>query len=382
MAGKATAYVATLGAKVQGKLTFKPLVYGYSNARVRAMQAAYVSDAMLREMLTVGSVDEIVELLERTTYKEDLIQLSLKFRGEELVELALSANFARFAQKLRKSTPSQGKKPLEALLSRWDVRNLKTVILGKKLGKKFDEVSPLLVAAGTLDKAGLQRMLEAKDGYEFYGILRASAFGRAMLDTPIGSIPGLQRIRRLMMMGESQTIEGLDKLLDGYYFYLTSQAVVPTDADSAAVAKMLSAEADAKNLSTVLRLRTAGGNGTENLRGRIVPGGAITAREWEALYLGEDYDSRLLHISKALGMHADLVELAKKGSISNIEIALEQKSAHESLRAMRRMQMSLGAIVGAIVLKEQEMSNIRKIVRGKALGLPKERITQMLVVAE
>jgi len=42
--------------------------------------------------------------------------------------------------------------------------------------------------------------------------------------------------------------------------------------------------------------------------------------------------------------------------------------------------MSIGAIAGFLFLKEEEMNNIRKIVRGKALGLPAERIAEMLIL--
>ena len=53
--------------------------------------------------------------------------------------------------------------------------------------------------------------------------------------------------------------------------------------------------------------------------------------------------------------------------------------ARRSLKALRTSIMSIGAIVGFLFLKEGEMSNIQKIVRGKALGLPAEKVSQMLV---
>jgi vacuolar-type H+-ATPase subunit C/Vma6 len=50
-----------------------------------------------------------------------------------------------------------------------------------------------------------------------------------------------------------------------------------------------------------------------------------------------------------------------------------------SIRILRSSQMSIGVLVGALLLKEQEMGNIRKIIRGKTLRLPPEEIEKMLV---
>ena len=41
--------------------------------------------------------------------------------------------------------------------------------------------------------------------------------------------------------------------------------------------------------------------------------------------------------------------------------------------------LSLGALVGYLFLKGQEMANIRKIVRGKQYGLSPQQIREMLI---
>ncbi|GEM_PF-587605 len=371
------ASVATL----RQRITFRPLVYGYSNARVRAMHAAFVGKELLREMLAARSVNEGIELLERTAYKEDIVPLSLKYKGEELVELALAANFAKFAQKLKKSTPKPGKKAVEAMLSRWDVRNIKTVMLGRKLGKKFEDISALLVPAGSLAPDELAQMAGAKDGLELFSCIRGSSFGRRMFEAPIPNAPALSGMRKAMLSQDEKTTELISTLLDGYYFHLTKDAVVPSDFDSMAVRRMLASEADGKNLSTVLRLRNSGA-GAQAVRGMLVPGGFVKVQEFASMLDGGQFDARLAHVAGVLGIRKEIADYQAAKSISALEMALEKKAALESLHAMRRLQMGLGTIVGALLLKEQEISNIRKIIRGKALGLPHERIEQMLVIVE
>ena len=72
-------------------------------------------------------------------------------------------------------------------------------------------------------------------------------------------------------------------------------------------------------------------------------------------------------------------EYRKNASLSAFEIAMATANAKEGLATFQRAGMGLGAIVGGLLLKENEMNNIRKIVRAKALGLPGEEIVKMMV---
>ena len=67
------------------------------------------------------------------------------------------------------------------------------------------------------------------------------------------------------------------------------------------------------------------------------------------------------------------------GQLSHFEVVFERSLARKSLHALRRSMMSIGTIVGFLFLKEEEMRNIQKIVRGKELGMPPEKIAEMLI---
>ncbi|MCX6769110.1 MAG: V-type ATPase subunit [Candidatus Micrarchaeota archaeon] len=71
---------------------------------------------------------------------------------------------------------------------------------------------------------------------------------------------------------------------------------------------------------------------------------------------------------------------ASDRQLSHFEVVFERSLARRSLKAMYRSVMSIGALVGMIFLKEEEMHNIQKIVRGKALGLPQEKVSGMLIL--
>lgn len=369
-------------AGVRSSLSFKPLTYGYANARVKAMRSAFVPKQTLRDMLAANTVGEALGMLERTDYKGHISTLSLNYRGEELVDVALGASFSTFAQKLQKITPKEGRGTMAALLARWDVRNLKAVMHGRRLGRKFSDIAPLLVPAGGISAESLRQMFEAQDTHAFYGMLRSSAFGRKMLENPTGSGAQLAQIKHFMLAKSGEeSIAGIEHILDAYYYSMAEAAVVPSDMETRAIAKMVQAEADAKNLSTVLRLKAAGME-TAKMKNYIVSGSSLKIREWLELANMGSGAAIVAKVARRFSLAGEAEQFAKDGQISSIEVAMEQRTAQYSVRAMHRLQMSLGVLVGALILKEQEMANIRKIVKGKSLGLPRERIEKMLVMVD
>jgi V/A-type H+-transporting ATPase subunit C len=63
----------------------------------------------------------------------------------------------------------------------------------------------------------------------------------------------------------------------------------------------------------------------------------------------------------------------------HFEVALEKVIAGQGLKALSRSILSLGSIIGFLFLKEEEVSNIRKIVRAKEYDLPLNKVKEMLV---
>jgi len=51
------------------RIESKALKYGYSSARVKAMKGLLIKQTTLEEMIKVGSVEGMVEILQRTGYK-------------------------------------------------------------------------------------------------------------------------------------------------------------------------------------------------------------------------------------------------------------------------------------------------------------------------
>ena len=370
--------------KLQELVTFRPLVYGYSNARVRAMRTALLSRRQAEDLLKVRTNAAVAEYLGRTGYREDFTGMAAHMDDEERVEMAVSRNFARTAQKIIKITPEQSKGTLRAFLGRYDVHNLKAILLSRKLGKGREEARKLLVPAGSLTSQELERMLSAKSSDELYEAIRTSGFGaRFFASASIRHIPKAQ-IRAVLQQPDSK-LDMLLSALDSYYYEVASYAAKGGQADSRILLNLIRSEADAKNAITIMRMKKGGADKRAIIKS-MVAGGNFTRRQLENMAGAKDFRevaklaSGFFISETGRGEFASAEKLySADGQLSHFEVVFESSIARRSLRVLRRSMMSIGAIAGFLFLKEEEMNNIRKIVRGKALGLSPEKVAEMLV---
>ncbi|MFA6214853.1 MAG: V-type ATPase subunit [Candidatus Micrarchaeia archaeon] len=377
----------------QGIAEFLPflrsLTYGYSNARVRAMRPSLLSRRQAEDMLRVNTNAAVMEYLSRTAYKSDFSGLPHRLTDEEKVELAVSRNFARTAQKLLRITPAGSRPTLQAFLNRYDVHNIKAIMLARKLGKTKEEAQALLVPAGTMSPRELSSVVSAKNADEFYAALRGTDFGaKFFTSASVRSIPK-EQVKALFNNPSSDAAK-LDMFLsslDFYYYEMASGIVATGEKDAQAIALLLRSEADAKNIMTILRLKK-GGADRKTIMHHMVNGGKLSRAALEKIASSKDVQEASSLASEFFMSKTGREELASAeqrykadGQLSHFEVVFERSIARRSLHALKRSMMSVGAIIGFLFLKEEEMSNIQKIVRGKALALPAEKVSQMLVFA-
>ena len=374
---------------VMPAFSFRPLVYGYSNARVRAMRKFLLSRRQAEEMLKLHTTAAVIEYLQRTHYREDFSNMPLKISDEGRAELAIIRNFARTAQKLLRITPQQSQETLLAFLGRYDIQNVKTILLAKKLGKGKEETQGFLLPAGSLKQPELNQMLSAKNADELYTAIRATAFGAKFLSSvSIRKIPKAQ-IKAALQYSSSDSAK-LDMFLtalDFHYYESASAIAAAGDKDAQAIVKLLHSEIDAKNIITAMRLKREKAD-RRIIMENMVEGGSIHKAQLEKLAAAKDINEIISTVSDFFISETGADEFSRAeqqyksdGQLSHFEVVFEKSLARRSLHTLRSSILSIGAIVGFFLLKEEEMNNIKKIVRGKALGIPQEKVAEMLIFA-
>lgn len=365
----------------------KALTYGYANARVRSMRPALLSRRQAEDLLKVNTSAAAIDYLSRTNYRNDFAGLPAKATDEERVELALGRNFSRTARKLLEITPKHNRRVLSAFLNRYDIHNMKTIMLGRKLGKGREETQALIVPAGTMSAREIASLVNAKGADDFHAALRGTAFGAKFLTSASMKHISQEQLRALFQNpAESAKLDVFLSALDFYYYEMASAIALGEGKDAQAIAKLLRSEADAKNIMMVLRLKKQGAE-RKAIAGLMVDGGKLSRATLEKLASAKDAHEVVSLSSGFFISQTGRDEFAaaeqrfgQDGMLSHFEVVFERSIARRSLHALRRSMMSVGAIVGFLLLKEEEMRNIQKIVRGKALRLPPDKVAEMLVL--
>ncbi len=346
----------------RASLKWDTLTFAYSNARAKAMKSLLLPHGKVREMAVgVKTVDAIIGILEESGYKQELVELSSKYAGADLVERALTLNLARTLNKLLRISPKCGYRVLHALFKKWEVHNVKTILVSKSQRQDNEKTRAFLVSVGTLNDAKLDELLQSKSVEEVVEKLKATEYYSVL--SPL-----------MKTFAQDKNVLPLLNVLDEYYF-----AGVAKSAELAgdkSVSDIIKSEIDAKNVSSILRAK-ANNLSSEQSRKLVVKGGRIRARTLEKMIEAGDVKSAAQLVSDY-----DLSEAVKQfeetKSIVAFEIELEKQIVLFAIKKMRLASVSLAALAGYLYLKQSEVSNIRRIVRGKEFGLPQEKISRMV----
>ena len=150
--------------------------YIYICTRMRVRKTTLLPREEYMRMLNM-SLPEITRIIGETEYKQEIDELGTTFQGIDLIEVALSWNLAKEYQKILEITPGSLKQFTQAYLRRWDIQNVLTILRGKTQGEKTGKIKEILVPAGSLDRAILDRLLaednvdkiiESLKGYRMY----------------------------------------------------------------------------------------------------------------------------------------------------------------------------------------------------------------------
>ncbi|MGB3943880.1 MAG: V-type ATP synthase subunit C [Methanothrix sp.] len=336
----------------------QPVKYAYITGRVRAMKTKLIPHEMYQRMLGMD-IPEITRYLEETQYKEEIDLMAKDHSGAELVEYATFANLAKTYKKLLRVSIDEPEFLILEYLRRWDIWNIKTILRGKFYGAGDEEIMKYLVPAGELDlefleglakKERIEEVIQAFDGTDYYEALTQY---------------------------DGQMLSSVENALDKLYYFRMERAVGGTlSVGGGLLLKYVRKEIDVKNLVTLFRMNKAGIEAAV-VQDNLLPGGKL--HEEFSRMAGQSYNEfvRGLEGYPFWGAISDVV--AEGGSVSRIEARLRAYLVRYAWAVSNYHPLSILPVLGYIVSKETEVSNIRKIVRGKEAGLSVELIEEQVV---
>ena len=339
----------------------KPVKYAYITGRVRAMKTKLIPGDMYPRMMSMDT-SEIARYLEETQYKDEIDALSKEYSGVELIEHATFANLARTFKKLEEVSIDEPSFLILEYLRRWDVWNIKTLLRGKFSGAADTDIVKHLVPAGELSAEFLDELAKKESINDII-----SAFDGTDYSTALAQYDG-------------KNLASLENALDKLYYFRMERAVGGTlSVGGGLLLKYVRREIDIRNLITLFRMNKAGVDAAVILE-NLIPGGKLHG---ELSRMAGQPFGEFLRGLEGYPFWSSISDIATVDldAVSRVEARLRAYLIRYAWALSNYHPLSILPVLGYMVSKETEVSNIRKIVRGKEAGLPAELIEEQVVVA-
>jgi V/A-type H+/Na+-transporting ATPase subunit C len=347
--------------------TIKPVLsmfpYTYPNARVRARMGRIFNEKQFSEIIESGNIEEVKNYLRGfPDYAKYIDQYPL----EKALDTQLAENYDLVAR----ITPENSRDAFKFLLKKWDIRNIKSMIIAKEAGLNADETLDLIVPYGELtDK--LDTLIDADNINEVLGALEGTEYAPILED----AIPNYQETGMLLPLEAS-----LDKyLLEN----LLRTVATPEDDNTSYLKNYVGDMVDSTNLKIILRAKVDGLK-FEDIEPYMISDG-YQIREWKLKDLMEAEDvagvvSGLEGTDYATLLAEAMADYNETSSIAAFETALDNHVNNTAKKISLKNQFGIGPMIGFLSRKEREIKNLKIIVRGKREeGFSPAQIKEMLI---
>lgn len=338
------------------------------------------------------SIPEIVTYLgRRDYYGQEIVDLAHDFAGAQLIEEAVNRNLAQSFRHAMAIAPGDLRTLTGEYLNQWDIANIMAILRGTVHDVPRRQVRDLLIPAGEIDGALLTRLLDFTTCEE---ILEALQDWRLY--------PILAEYYRIC--GEQGAFARIENELYRQYY----AGLLDLGASGCSGCQELNAylrfEIDITNMRNLLRLHCAEeACDVRVIDQTMIPGGRIpidlfrrlygieTEGEFVSAFLATDIAPVLAQAVRELRQDPnfssfDAAELIwqrwhqRRRPVHEIERGVTRIRLHQLESLSRRHPFSVLPVLAYLERKKYEIANLRAIARGKAFGLPSERIWQYIVL--
>ena len=342
----------------KGKIRFGR--YPYTVTRIKAMKSKLLGSEDYLRMKKMG-VNEIARFLEEGEYKSEINRFASRYRGAELVELAVNANLAKTVNKILKiSIKNEVKELVELYVRKWVINNIKTVLRAKINGVDSEEMRSGIIPVFPTTYEYCERLYQGDNMYIVNNIIKLTEVKKAVIYKQL----------------EEKELVRLENLLDKNYYsgiVLFSQKLALKK--NHPLLRFFRYTVDLLNIKNSIRFKKAGMKENE-IEDFIIKGGnedivkkIIKAKDMEDV----------INILKT----TEYKHLAKKEFLEKLiefRNEMDRFVLKHALRMLHEDILSVSPIFGYLISKETEARNIKLIVHSKTMGVDEGFIDKNLVI--
>jgi V/A-type H+-transporting ATPase subunit C len=345
---------------------------GYANARMRGMRANLLPVEFFNRLVEVTDVTQAVKDLMGTEYAADLEGELVHGRTAAVIDVALKDNMVRAYRKVLSFLHPSARTLLSTLLGRWDVFNIKTILRGAHNHVALDEVKESFFPAGYMGEDDLESLAKIDD---VGAIIDTMAMWGLVYTAPLRrAFPDYVR---------DNDLAPLELALDRQYTSWAASRLVGQSSDVSIARRILGMQIDTSNLVMALRLLKADVGAAQSETYFMEGGRAISRDLFLELSRMSDVDEVVdrMKRTKYAGVLDDVAfRYLESNSITVFERALEEQLMRRALTAGVNDPHGVGVAIAYLYGKQNEITNLRIVVKGIAVGMPADRVREELIL--
>ncbi len=342
--------------------------YGYSSARVKAMESKLVTNKTMQEIMNAKDASTIISILFQGDYKKDFEEFGgLEIKGE-LIDFALSKNLAKSITKLVQISPTTERKLMRAIAGKWDLYNVKIAIEAKDRKSSYDSIARYIIDYGIYDSAFIKEAMR-EDTIE-------GMINKFMINSPYKDVlkEGLESYKK--------TKSGADAVatIDKYYYKSLGSVIIGLRVIDNSSARIIKMDIDMKNIIYLIKAKRAGIKFAD-FSDNLIESGNMPISELEQMYNGsKDIESMVMQ-AKLYDMKSaiDVYKAGKTKQLLVFEIGIRNAIFNNSIKLLNHSILSFGAILAYAYMKEIEIFTLRVLINAKLYGLSKEEAGKLIV---
>ena len=329
-----------------------------ASARAKARKASLIDQTRMRQLVQQGT-DSIGASIGEMGYRTEMDLYASRMSGADAVEAALFHNLDNDLAEVLRFCQGKLKSIVAIYVERFDYEKAKTVLRAVNGGASDEMIESQILPSENPRNATWLTIVKNTEG----------------LDEAVEAMAGTPWGQTLAKLDAESTLEVMENALDMQYFADALRAAKDKEG-SPQLLKYLRMEIDHRNVINEFRSIRMGMT-SEQRQAMIIPGGKIDAATMKQACVTET-DEELIDVLRRSGSFDDTgfdearADSERLGSLDPYAELLSHQR-HAVLRRFSHLSpISAFPIIHYIEKKALEVRNLRLLVRGKAVGLPKE----------
>ena len=350
--------------------------YAYANARVRAMSARLLDEQAFSRLLSAPDYNHFLSELDETAYGPDVEQALIEGIQVTQVDRAFNRNLAREFNKIKDFFEGRPRDLVCAVLSRWDLYNLKTILRGKQAVVPNSEIVRNLVPIGYLDGVLLEEIANQPDLRSAVDII--ANFSKGWRINYGAALMGSMREYL-----HEHDLAILEASMDKEHYREAMKVARGEDSSGGKVLRMIRLEIDAANHITLLRLSGTSPEKSQ-LNRYFLEGGDLDFKGFLRLSRAKD-EEELIGLLPARdefkpALQRGLALLDERGYAA-FQDELDLYLVRQAVK-LDDNPLDIGVIIRYMWRKYVEITNLRIIMRGKSIGMIESQIRKEMLALE